>query len=106
MKKSPKQIVLDRFQSRENLVQEVLGLLGDDKDARTKARLTATRNEKLLSIHDALTTVKDKFGSKSDLISAIAEKKFDGRKPDSDYVTKLQGYTSKRLLDLHRQVNG
>jgi len=101
MKKTPKQLVLDRFGSRAELVNEVLSLLGDDKDDRTSARLKAAKNAQLLRLHEVLTQVKDQFGNKAGLIKAIAEKKYGSAKPDASYITKLETYTQKRLFDLY-----
>jgi|ETNmetMinimDraft_14_1059893.scaffolds.fasta_scaffold13017_3 hypothetical protein len=104
MKKSPKQLVNDQFGSRAKLVDEILNLLGSDKDDRTSARLKATKNSQLVRLHEVLTTVKSEFGSKDKLVEAIASAKFAPNKPDADYSKKISGYTQKRLLDLHRQV--
>ena len=105
MSKAPKQIVAERFGSRDALVKQIVDLLGDDKDDRSTARLRAARNTQLLRLHEALSEVKERFGTKAALISAIAESKFEGRSPDGDYVKKLNSYTQKRLLDLHKQVS-
>ena len=105
MSKAPKQIVAERFGSREALVSQLLDMLGDDKNDGTSASLRGARNTQLLRLHSVLTEVKDRFGSKDALVKAIAEKKFEGRRPDGDYVQKIGDYTQKRLLDLHKQVS-
>ena len=104
MKKAPKQLVNDRFGSRAKLVDEILNLLGSDKEAETPARLKATKNSQLLRLHEVLTSVKADFGSKEKLVDAIAAAKFAPNKPDAAYAEKISGYTQKRLLDLYRQV--
>ena len=104
MKKAPKLIVNDKFGSRVKLVDEIINLLGSDKDARTPARLKATKNSQLLRLHEVLSSVKSEFGSKDKLVDAIATAKFAPQKPDADYAKKISGYSQKRLLDLYRQV--
>ena len=104
MKKSPKQLVNDQYGSRAKLVDEILNLLGSDKNDRTSARLKATKNSQLVRLHEVLTTVKADFGTKDKLVEAIAVAKFAPNKPDAAYSKKIAGYTQKRLLDLHRQV--
>ena len=106
MKKAPMDIVKERFESRENLVDAILGLMSDsDKDDRTAARLKGAKNTQLLRIHAVLGEIQERFGSKDALIDAIAKEKFAGQNPDQGYVEKLRGYTSRRLLDIHRQVS-
>ena len=106
MKKAPRQIVEERFESREKLVDAILSLMGDaDKDDRTAAKLKGTKNTQLLRIHAVLGEVQDRFGSKDALIEEIAKQKFAGKNAEDGYVEKLRGYTSRRLLDIHRQVS-
>jgi len=104
MNKAPKKLVNDRFGSRAKLVDEILNLLGSDKDARTPARLKATKNGQLLRLHEVLTLVKSEFGTKDKLVDAIATAKFAPNKPDADYTKKISDYSQKRLLDLYGQV--
>ena len=106
MKTSPKHTVLGNFGSRQKLVQEIIGLLADDKDSATESRLNGAKNSQLLRIHSVLTAVKEQFGTKKNLVNAIAEKKFQGRKPTQGYTEKLETYSQKRLYDLYTQVNG
>ncbi|MBR57489.1 MAG: hypothetical protein CMH54_05445 [Myxococcales bacterium] len=106
MKPSPKQTVINQFGSRAKLVQEIVGLLADDKDSGTESRLNGAKNSQLLRIHSVLTAVKDQFGNKKNLVNAIAEKKFSGRKPTQGYTEKLETYSQKRLYDLYTQVSG
>lgn len=105
MNKAPKTLVTERFESRENLVGELLTMLGDAADDGTASRLRGARNAQLLRLHAVLTEVKDRFGSKGDLVSAIAEKKFGSKKVDPRYVEKINGFTAKKLLDLYAQVS-
>ncbi len=103
--KSPKQIVEERFGGRDKLVDAVLSLL-DDKDDRTKARLKRTTNAHLLATHRAASEVKQRFQSKRALVDAIVAARCPGGKADDAYQSRLNGYSVKRLLDLHRQSTG
>ena len=106
MKKAPRQIVQERFETREKLVDAILGMMADgEKDDRTAAKLKGAKNTQLLRLHAVLGEIQDRFGSKDALIQEIAQRKFAGQNPEQGYIEKLQGYTSGRLLDLHRQVS-
>jgi len=104
MKKSPKQRVEERFESREKLVKTLLEMMGETAEQGTSARLQGARNRQLLRLHEVLSEVQRRFGSKEGLVEEVARQKFGGRTPDAAYVEKLRGYTPKRLLDLHRQT--
>ena len=101
---TPKQIVETKFGDRDKLIDALLPLL-EAKDAETKRRLRSASNAKLLTLHDAGTTVREKFQSKKNLVEEIATRKFAPGKPDPAYAEKISGYSVKRLLDLHRQVS-
>ena len=101
--KSPKQIVNDTFGSRVDLVQAIVGLLDDSTDD-TRASLMGTTNKKLLRIHEVADTVKRGFGGKSGLIDAMATLQFSAGTPNKGWREKMEGFTVKRLLDMHRQL--
>ncbi len=98
---TPKQIVTARFGSRTDLVNAIAGLLGDEAN---KSALMGTTNKKLLRIHEVATTVQQRFGGKAGLIDAMAKLQFKTGKPNAGWREKMEGYTVKRLLDLHRQL--
>ena len=100
--KSPKQLITDQFGSRAKAVDAINKLLGGDKE--TKSRLQGTTNKKLLRIHAVATEVNAKFGGKSQLIEAIAKLKFPKGAPSADWTNKMESFTIKRLLDVHRQA--
>ena len=105
-KQTPKQIVEAKFGSRAKLIAALLPLLEDDVNSDTERRLKSTTNDKLLSLHRAATEVRARFQSKRNLVAEIATKKFPNRKqPDPKFVAKIEKYTVKRLLDLHKQVS-
>ena len=74
-----------------------------DKDDRTAARLKGAKNAWLLN-HSVLGEVQERFGSKDALIRKL-QQQFAGKSPEQGFVEKLKGYTSRRLLDMHRQVS-
>jgi hypothetical protein len=103
-KLSPKVTVEQKFGGRKKLIDDLLPLLEVTDTADTRKRLQGTSNQKLIRLHEVATEVRKRFHSKKALVEQIAQKKFAPGKPDSAYVTKISGYTVKRLLDLYRQV--
>lgn len=101
-KKSPLQMMKDKFGGKETLVDRLIDVLGagDDK-AATKTRLLAISNAKLLRLFQVGSEIKDKFGSKEKLAQAVAEAA--GKAKDSAYVARLVKMAEKtpaRVLDL------
>ena len=101
-KPTPKQMVDQQFGTRGDLVNVIIGFIGDEGD--TRSRLMSTTNKKLLRIHEVATTVQNDFGGKSGLIDAIATLQFPGSKSNTGWREKMDGFTVKRLLDHHRQL--
>lgn len=104
-KKSPKQLVADAFGSREELVKAIVKLTDGDSDE--KSRLMGTTNKKLLRIHQVANEVNQTFGGKDGLIDAMEKLAFShtkSKKANDGWREKMEGYTVKRLLDMHRQL--
>lgn len=101
-KPTPKQRVESDFGTRGDLVNAIVGLIGEDGNAR--GRLMGTTNKKLLRIHEVATTVKGTFGGKSGLIDAMATLQFPTGKANAGWRDKMEAFTVKRLLDHHRQL--
>ena len=104
-KKSPLGRIKDEHESKEKLVDKLIGLLGqlrssDESKEDLKGRLLAASNKKLLGLLTAGTALKTKFGSIDKAAEALATTL--GRAKDADYVKKLKSFTAARLLDLHR----
>jgi hypothetical protein len=98
--KSPLASVKSKFQSKDKLVSELVGLLSRDSDESKddmKKRLLSVANKKLLRLHQVATVMGER-GGKEKLVASTAETL--GRSKDKDYVTKLQGLSAARLLDL------
>jgi hypothetical protein len=104
-KKSPLARQKDEHESKEKLVDRVIGVLGsiaksdEDKDA-LKARLLAASNKKLLRLFDLGSEIKTKYGSIDKLAEAVGSAL--GRAKDAPYLAKLKTFTPARLLDLLR----
>lgn len=105
-KESPLARVKRLHGSKEALIDALAGDLaretGDSRDA-VKERLAGAPNTKLLRMHQALSTMREKYGSKDKLVEAVCQARGHGkRKPDNDYIAKLQTYSIPRLLDMMR----
>lgn len=106
-KKSPLQRVKEKFESKEKLVEALLGLPesvlerteGDDKDGY-KARLLAAANTKLLKLHAVGTAVAQRFGNKDGLVDALL--KLENKSKDQDFRRKLQQQSVGKLYDQHQ----
>ena len=70
---------------------------GDSRD-EVKERLGGAPNTKLLRLHQALSSLRDQYGSKDKLIQALSEARGHGK--DKDYAAKLESYSIPRLLDM------
>ena len=104
-KKSPLGRMKDEHESKEKLVDKLVGLLGqivggDESKEDVKGRLLAASNKKLLRLLTVGNEIKTSFGSIDKAAEAVA--KTLGRAKDADYVKKLKTYTPSRLLDLYR----
>lgn len=105
MKKSPLATVKERFEDKASLVSAVQALASDDLwiDRVNEGKgLERVSNRKLLHLHDTLTQVKEKFGSRSALIDAII--KLEGRQKDADYRKHFEGWSTPRLFDRHEAL--
>jgi len=102
VKKTPVQIVTERFQSKEKLVEAVTKLatteLWLDRTHAEKG-LARTSNAKLLRLHAVLEDAKKRFGSRDKLIAAILE--LEKRVKDAGYKARLGQYPLPRLIDQH-----
>ncbi len=104
-KKSPLARQKDEHESKEKLVDRVIGVLGsiaksdEDHDA-LKARLLAASNKKLLRLFDVGSQIKSKYGSVEKLAEALGGAL--GRAKDAPFIAKLKSHAPAKLLDLMR----
>jgi len=98
----PKARVVAHHGTKEALAKSLAkSIARDDEDTDIIAnRLEKASNTQLLRLQDAVTTVKEKYGSREKLIAAIgtAEKKSG----DKDYLAMLDTLSLPNLLDLAR----
>jgi hypothetical protein len=104
--KAPIAVVKERFGSKDKLVKAVRDLadkslfveqLSEDKG------LDHVSNQKLLRLHDVLSAVKEKFGSRDKLVAAILGQR--KRDKDEGLKARLDRYPTPRLYDLFRSTD-
>ena len=102
MKSTPLEVVKERFGDKGKLVAEVEKLAQGDlwiDRINDEKGLSHASNAKLLRLHARLMTVKEQFGSREKLISAILQ--LQEREKDGGLKARLEAYPAPRLLDLH-----
>lgn len=100
---TPKARVVAAFGSKEALVKEITGLMGDSSKELESA-LKQVSNKRLINHHHAVKRMVAGFGSKDGIIESIIALRFPKGTPDEGYRAKLEGYSPWRLVDLHRQT--
>jgi hypothetical protein len=98
----PKARVLEAHGTKEALAKSLAEAIArHDEDTDIIAdRLRTASNSQLLRLRKAADTVKEKYGDRTKLISAIAGAQ--NKSKDKDYVAKLDTYSLPHLLDLAR----
>jgi hypothetical protein len=96
--KSPLEEVKEKFGGKDKLVDKLVGLLeSDEPKEELRQRLLAVANKKLLRLHDVASLVKEKYGSREKLLEQLVGA--TGRAKDKDYRTRLEHFTTPRLVD-------
>lgn len=96
--KSPLEEVNDKFGGKDKLVEKLVGLLeSDEPKEELRKKLLAVANKKLLRLHGVASLVKEKYGSRDKLLEQLATS--TGRAKDKDYRTRLETFTTPRLVD-------
>ena len=101
--KSPVAVMKEKFGEKKSLVEALEKLTKDDLwVARTNKDkgLAHVSNAKLLRLHSIFTTVKEKFGTRDGLITAILE--LTKRTKDDGYRASLSKHPVPRLFDLYK----
>jgi hypothetical protein len=99
-KKTPAQVVKEKFGEKAKLVEAVQAFVGEDLwvSALNESKgLAHVSNAKLLRLLDTFTTVKSKFGTRAKLIDAIVDG--EGRTKDADYKKHFAEWPVPRLYD-------
>jgi hypothetical protein len=98
-RKSPLAQVNETFGGKDKLVEKLVSLLESDESKEDlRKRLLSVANGKLLHLHEVASMVKEKYGSRDKLLGAAAQAL--GRTKDKDYLAKLEGYSTAKLLDV------
>ena len=104
---NPQSKVKERFESKEKLIAAVEALMTDDlwvprlsADRGGNKGIKQVSNRKLLRLHDVLTEVKEKFGTRAALIGKVLE--LEGRSKDTGYQTRLERSPVPRLYDIFK----
>ena len=105
MKKSPLQLVNEKYGGRSGLVDQIMPLL-ETKDDDIRSRLMGTSNRKLLRIHETGNQVQSKFGSRKNLVEKVIELHYLKGKADDGFLKRINEASLKRLLDIYRQAGG
>ncbi len=106
MKKSPLQIVKDRFGEKAKLVEELRKFTNEYlwvNRLNAEKGLELVSNAKLLRLFDTFSTVKEKFGNRAKLIDAILE--IEKRTKDEGYRARLDRFPVPRLFDMFRSAS-
>ncbi len=108
MKKSPLQLVKDRFGSKDKLVDELLALLkrpSETTKEQFKKLLRAQSNRKLMGLLAREKGIQEKFGGRDKLVDALVEARMGkDHKVDKGYRAHLERMTNGRLFDLARRL--
>ena len=98
----PKARVVAAHESKAALAKSLASALArEDEDTGVIAdRLKTASNTQLLRLQHVVATVKEKYGSRDALITAIGNQQKKSK--DKDYLAKLATYSLPQLLDLAR----
>jgi hypothetical protein len=99
---SPLAELKDRFESREALVKELIGLL-EDKDPGLEASLNKTSNTKLMKLHATAKVVKRRFGGRQGLIDSVTKLTYPSGNTPPEFVEMIEGSNMKKIYDLHQK---
>jgi hypothetical protein len=105
MKKTPLQIVKDRFGDKTKLVEALRKFTNEDlwvNRLNAEKGLEHVSNAKLLRLHDTFAAVKEQFGNRFKLIDAVLEA--ENRTKDAGYRERLEKFPVPRLFDLFKSV--
>jgi hypothetical protein len=99
LKKSPLARVKDEFGGKDKLVDKLVGVLDTGEGSKDDLRKTllGVANRKLIRLHAVATRTKD-VGGHDKLVTTTAERL--KRAKDKDYVSKLDGLSDAKLLDM------
>lgn len=96
----PRARVTDAHGGKEALAKALAATIArsDEDTDMLAAKLKTASNQQLLRLQKAAARVKEKWGSRAKLITAIGTAENKGK--DKDYLAKLDSYSLGQLLDL------
>ncbi len=99
-KETPLQAVKRLYGNKEKLIDSVVDVArgASEEAAEVKDRLVSVSNRKLLKLASVGKSIKDKYGTRDKLVASLSGSL--GKAKDKDYVEKLKGMSSARLLDM------
>lgn len=103
--KSPLATVKEKFGDKAKLVSALESLTGEDLwlgRTNTDKGLAHVSNAKLLRLHATFTEVKEKFGTRAKLVSAVLD--VEKRTKDEGYKTHISAWPVPRLYDHYKAV--
>lgn len=106
MKKSPLQIVKERFGDKAKLIEALGKFTNEDlwvNRLNAEKGLEHVSNAKLLRLHDTFSAVKEQFGNRFKLIDAVLDA--ENRAKDAGYRERLERYPVPRLYDMFRSAS-
>lgn len=104
-KPSPLQRVRQEHGSKAELATKVAGFLEvpeDEEKEDFEHRIATMSNQKLLRLWDAQQALVSSHGSREALADKITKARFPGG--NADYLAKISGFSTPKLLDLARQT--
>ncbi|MCU0691370.1 MAG: hypothetical protein MUF54_08210 [Polyangiaceae bacterium] len=105
MKKTPQEVVKDRFGDKQTLVEALRKFTNEDlwvNRLNAEKGIEHVSNAKLLRLHDTFSAVKEKFGNRFKLIDAILE--LENRSKDQGYRGRLERFPVPRLFDMYNSA--
>jgi hypothetical protein len=106
VKKTPLQIVKERFGEKAKLIEALGQFTSEDlwvNRLNAEKGLEHVSNAKLIRLFDTFSAVKEKFGNRGKLIDSILE--IEKRTKDTGYRGRLDRYPVPRLYDMYRSAS-
>lgn len=108
-RKSPLAIVKEKFGDKDKLVEAVKAFMTDDlwvkrtaQDRGKERGIEYVSNAKLLRLHATFSEVKEKFGTREQLVTAILD--LEKRAKDAGYKKRLDAHPVPRLYDMYKSA--
>jgi hypothetical protein len=99
-KETPLQAVKRLYGSKDKLVDHIMDAAKKVGEETTDAKdkLKTASNKQLLRMAEVTKSLKDKYGTRDKLVASLSSAL--GKAKDNDYVSKLSGFSTAKLLDM------